>query len=211
MVMSGQRSHRQLQATTKGLIFIGSLSLLFCVLTVQAHADDWTAITIEKKYHLSSEIVYFGDSVDPVANNPFFSQEMKPRASKPYWVAASYALIPGFFIPSAFGHAIAGDNTEASIISTARLSGRMMWMYAFFENIWKRDADGHFSKGDNLLFSLGLLLDIGGYLFDMTNGPQELAARHKANSRKVVSNDIVIRPFIDMVDSGPSCGLEAKF
>ena len=127
---------------------------------------------------------------------------------KSQWIALGYAILPGYFIPAALGHAYAEAKVQAAVVSSARLSGRLMWMYAFFDNFWVERAQGSISGGAMGLFYGGLVLDLGGYLYDILHAPAAVA---KYNKRFTAKNETKIQPFIDMVEDGPYCGLALNF
>lgn len=127
---------------------------------------------------------------------------------KSQWVAMGYAILPGYIIPAAFGHAYAEAKVQATIISGARLSGRIMWMYSFFDNFWVDGSEGSIDDSAKTLFFVGLALDLGGYLYDIIHSPIEVASY---NRRFFSNNQKRVTPFIDMADDGPCCGLAFLF
>src|SRR5688572_26879507 len=71
------------------------------------------------------------DSTAATSTNTIVYGNEKIAQPKSEVVALAYAILPGYFIPAAFGHAYAEANVQAAVISSARLSGRIMWMYSF--------------------------------------------------------------------------------
>ncbi len=134
--------------------------------------------------------------------------ETLPQA-KSQWAALSYAVFPGYFIPAAFGHAYAEDYVQATVISTSRLAGRIMWFHAFFDNLLVEDRDGAMeSTQDRLFFFAGLALDIGGYIYDILHSPVAVAKHNKQPSLMKVAQ---VRPFLDLIGDTPCCGIQLRF
>lgn len=203
---------------------MGSCFLLAAALLPidQAHALSWTD---SARFHLRSDD-YRSFDADPAVNRLENSQDARdglhagttggafnvitnyhrPISShKSPWVALGYAVIPGYFIPSAFGHLYAESYLKGSVISASRLAGRIMWMHAFFDNVFIRDARGDI--GQNILFYTGMALDLGGYLYDIIRSPLEVAQY----DRNVIQAQGRLTPFINIAYGGPCCGVKFLF
>ena len=159
----------------------------------------------ERNFHLTTASLDFST---PEYSMPALAVSTQLKKQKSQLVALGYAMLPGFFIPAAFGHAYAGADREASVLSVARLSGRIMWMYSFFDNLFIENADGSIGSGNEMLFfSLGLALDIGGYLYDTIFSTVEVAEYNRKAANHKRSR---IVPFIDIRFDGPCCGIEFR-
>jgi hypothetical protein len=184
----------------RAYVAIGAIGLFGLLSTSALHAE--TAPSLAYAATLSD----IGIKWEP-SGAPLVLHNAKVPQPKSEWVALGYAVFPGYFIPAAFGHAYAGANVTAGLLSAGRLSGRIMWMYSFFENFWVDGADGAISGAEMALFYVGLALDLGGYLYDIVRAPAEVA---RYNQRLALKQPRV-SPFIDIVDDGPCCGLAFQF
>jgi hypothetical protein len=184
------------------------LSLILGLIGVSGLANAEEAATLADSVTYENALPEIGLKWKPEGNSNVINYARKVAQPKSPLIALSYAILPGYFIPAAFGHAYAGAKMQAAVISSARLSGRIMWMYSFFDNLMVDNAEGSISGPAMTMFYAGLALDLGGYLYDIIHAPVEVA---KYNQRFYTSQTKKVTPFLDYAEDGPYCGLAYNF